>query len=823
MATREKTSRLRTLADVIGEPALTEPLGSGHGAVEKVGDVEAGIVSGEGKSKGDGDKITEGLNDEGGNIKEMDGEKGDGDDVESVEEHGYSVGDLVWGKIKSHPWWPGQIYDPKDASEKAVKFNQKGRLLVAYFGDGSFAWCLPSQLMPFAEHFEDMSKQSSSNSFVNAVQEAVDEIARLVELEMTCKCVPEENRKRLDSPPATNTGIKAGVPVPEGDIGKLLSFRYDSAELLSTVESIAVSVAFPSVLELAILRSWLAAFYCARGSYFLPIYHEGLQIEGLEDMNKNGPKDANDFRAPVEVPIQGPVEEVWPESGSAPSEDKIYHRRKQKSVSELMVEGTDKKSRSRSRSVAREGTNDSQSAKQKRKVDDEARNQSGSIHASATVRKRGRKKSDEISKEEMHKKSLSIEVEKHETVVADDNNGGGTKGTGDISSPRERKKSKYLSPPYTSPRFGAGNPFSKTDSEKESVKISKIARTGEPMTKAAGILLGSPPLVKFNGQTMEKKLPEGSNDGQLDISCYLNPPGSKQDQKIIEERDVNAPVNEVLTGVISMAINPSNSWNDRLLDLTRGFIGAFRGSVYLNGANYKIYHKRQPGRKRKSLSSEQENLGQGDAKSSEAKAHRIVGRKSTKDMPDASKQKKTDRGPIAKSNDKLVDASSASLVVTFAPGFSLPSKGDIIRTFRKFGVLNEKETVVFHDSASLQIVYTSFSGAEEALRASLRRSLFGSASVNYKLCYPSAPPAAVESSHITSSPHTKTSEKPVASGSTSDEKSQLGSIREKLEIMASMLEKYDGKVSTEEVSKLDSEIKPLFERVRKIAESAHIR
>lgn len=23
----------------------------------------------------------------------------------------FGVGDLVWGKVMSHPWWPGQIYD----------------------------------------------------------------------------------------------------------------------------------------------------------------------------------------------------------------------------------------------------------------------------------------------------------------------------------------------------------------------------------------------------------------------------------------------------------------------------------------------------------------------------------------------------------------------------------------------------------------------------------------------------------------------------------------------------------------------------------------
>jgi hypothetical protein len=36
-----------------------------------------------------------------------------------------SVGEFVWGKIKSHPWWPGWVYDPSDASELALKLKQE--------------------------------------------------------------------------------------------------------------------------------------------------------------------------------------------------------------------------------------------------------------------------------------------------------------------------------------------------------------------------------------------------------------------------------------------------------------------------------------------------------------------------------------------------------------------------------------------------------------------------------------------------------------------------------------------------------------------------
>lgn len=881
MATPEETSRLRTLADAVSEPALSATVGSGLAAPDKNGALSRGIPGGfdvnkvseeaeeeveredsvvpvtkrteislletrmtlgsglEGTQKlghgaalglGSSDGKTGAVNgsasilsksgiiedlnaDNGGNvIVKMDGDKGPGDDADSIEGHGYSVGDLVWGKIKSHPWWPGQIYDPKHASDYALKFNHAGRLLVAYFGDGSFAWCQPSQLIPFAEHFEDMCKQSNSKSFVTAVQEAVDEIGRLVELEMICKCVPEENRKGLHSPLAANAGIKAGVLVPEGGIGKLLSFRYDSAELLATVQSIAESVSFAGVLELAILKSWLSAFYRARGGYWLPLYYEGLQIEGLEGNNGNNRiavKDKIDSIVPIEVPVQGPHEKEWslalagPGNGPAPSDDQNHHGRKQKSVAEIMAEGTDKKSKSRKRSIVTQGTNSSSSAKQKRK-DDEDGNQNGSIQASGTVRKRSRKKISSAEnghvqpQEEIHKNCFSSKLNEDEIAVADDNDGEGTKGTEEISSPRERKRSKYLSPPYTNSRFRSGNPILKKELQKESEEISKIARMGERMTKAAGILLESPPLVKCNAPTVEEKLPPNGKQGQ---------------QNIIDSADVNAPVKEVLAGIKSGAVNHLHSSDEEFPDFIRGFISAFRSSVCSNQSNYSP--KRLPGRKMKSVSSEQGDLGNLDAKSAEAKYARTIGKRSARDKSDKPKLKKN-----ARPNDKQVDGNSPpeSLVVTFAPGFSLPSKDDVIRIFSKFGVLNEKETVVLPESASVQIVYSSPCGAEEALRESLKQSPFGSLSVNYKLRHTSAASMAVESGHNTSSPFIQTADNPVASWPATGEKSQLVSIRRKLEIMTSMLEKCDGKISSDEVYDLDAEIKPLLEKVRKMAE-----
>ncbi|KAL2455826.1 uncharacterized protein Fot_57248 [Forsythia ovata] len=144
-------------------------------------------------------------------------------------------GDLVWGKIRSHPWWPGQIYNPLDASKFAEKHShagQAGRLLVAFFGDGSCSWCLPSQLIPFVENFEEMSKDGSSKTFLNAVQRSVDEVGRLLESNLTCKCIPEELKVGLPRPLVANAGIKVGLSLTSEIHLSAKSRKSDSGNLL---------------------------------------------------------------------------------------------------------------------------------------------------------------------------------------------------------------------------------------------------------------------------------------------------------------------------------------------------------------------------------------------------------------------------------------------------------------------------------------------------------------------------------------------------------------------------------------------------------------
>ncbi|KAL3843951.1 hypothetical protein ACJIZ3_001354 [Penstemon smallii] len=105
----------------------------------------------------------------------------------------FEVGDMVWGKVKSHPWWPGHIYDEAFASPSVRRSKHDGHVLVAFFGDSSYGWFEPEELIPFEENFSDKSRQIFSKAFAKAIEEALDELSRRRSLGLACRCRNEFN------------------------------------------------------------------------------------------------------------------------------------------------------------------------------------------------------------------------------------------------------------------------------------------------------------------------------------------------------------------------------------------------------------------------------------------------------------------------------------------------------------------------------------------------------------------------------------------------------------------------------------------------------
>ncbi|CAH2055025.1 unnamed protein product [Thlaspi arvense] len=102
--------------------------------------------------------------------------------------HGFEVGDMVWGKVKSHPWWPGHVFSEAFVSPSVRRMRKMGHVLVAFYGDCSYGWFDPAELIPFEPHFAEKTQQTVSSNFAKAVEEAMDEAGKRSALGLACKC-----------------------------------------------------------------------------------------------------------------------------------------------------------------------------------------------------------------------------------------------------------------------------------------------------------------------------------------------------------------------------------------------------------------------------------------------------------------------------------------------------------------------------------------------------------------------------------------------------------------------------------------------------------
>ncbi|KAJ8572880.1 hypothetical protein K7X08_009391 [Anisodus acutangulus] len=118
--------------------------------------------------------------------------------------YGFEMGDMVWGKVKSHPWWPGHIFSEAFATPSVRRSKREGHILVAFYGDSSYGWFDPDELVHFEPTFAEKSLQVNVKSFTKAVEEGVDEVGRRSALGLVCHC-----RKRYRQRAASVNGFFA--------------------------------------------------------------------------------------------------------------------------------------------------------------------------------------------------------------------------------------------------------------------------------------------------------------------------------------------------------------------------------------------------------------------------------------------------------------------------------------------------------------------------------------------------------------------------------------------------------------------------------------
>ncbi|CAA7024711.1 unnamed protein product [Microthlaspi erraticum] len=257
---------------------------------------------------------------------------GDGSGVSRALSYGFEVGDLVWGKVKSHPWWPGHIFNEAFASPSVRRMRRMDHVLVAFFGDSSYGWFDPAELIPFEPHLAEKSQQTVSKHFVRAVEEATDEASRRSALGLTCKC-----RNPFNFRP-TNVEDYFAVDVPDYELQSVYSTEqiqksrdgFSPVETLSFVKELALAPqeCDSNSLDFLKKKAVVSSFRKAVFEEFDETYGQAFGTKSVRTLaSANEPHN----RAPPRAPLSGPlvIAETLSDSKSSKKTAKVKDSKKQ--------------------------------------------------------------------------------------------------------------------------------------------------------------------------------------------------------------------------------------------------------------------------------------------------------------------------------------------------------------------------------------------------------------------------------------------------------------------------------------------------------------
>ncbi|XP_044499711.1 uncharacterized protein LOC123221090 [Mangifera indica] len=224
--------------------------------------------------------------------------------------YGFEVGDMVWGKVKSHPWWPGHIFNESFATSSVRRTRSDGHVLVAFFGDSSYGWFDPAELIPFDLYFAEKSQQTNARTFVKAVEEAVDEASRRRGLGLACKCRNPYNFR------PTNVQGYFTVDVLDFELGGLYSADqinkaregFRPSETLSFVKQLASA---PQVCEEWSIdfiknKATVFAFRKALFEEFDETYAQAFGVQPAHPYQDRAALLDESYRQSTRAPLSGP-------------------------------------------------------------------------------------------------------------------------------------------------------------------------------------------------------------------------------------------------------------------------------------------------------------------------------------------------------------------------------------------------------------------------------------------------------------------------------------------------------------------------------------
>ncbi|XP_010464619.1 PREDICTED: uncharacterized protein LOC104745140 [Camelina sativa] len=288
-----------------------------------------------------------------------------------------SDSDLVWAKVRSHPWWPGQVFDASAATDKAKKHFKNGSFLVTYFGDCTFAWNDASRIKPFRQHFSQMAKQSSLPDFIDAIDFALEEVSRRIEFGLACSCISEEVYQKIKCQNIINPGIREDSSSIHGGDKVSSAIFFEPANLVEYVKRLARSPSSDATdaLQLVSQRARLLAYNRWKGYTELPEF-EILQ-GSVESAPKTSPAEEKSSLVKVSDPELKKSKQVYTKrrktedqndskhDGVFEYEDTTVPKKKEKTLAEYIAE---KRLSRRKGNKSQENSGEVPNCEKKRKV-----------------------------------------------------------------------------------------------------------------------------------------------------------------------------------------------------------------------------------------------------------------------------------------------------------------------------------------------------------------------------------------------------------------------------------------------------------------------
>ncbi|CAN0897138.1 PWWP domain-containing protein 1, partial [Linum grandiflorum] len=271
--------------------------------------------------------------------------------------YGFEVGDMVWGKVKSHPWWPGQIFNESLASSSVRRTRREGHVLVAFFGDSSYGWFDPAELIPFELHFGEKSQQTSSRTFAKAVEEAVDEASRRCGLALVCRCRSKCNFRPTNVSGYFEVDIPNYEPSSVYSVAQIRKARdgFQPRDTLAFIKRLARDPVAddPDSIDYIRYRATAAAIRTAVFEEFDETYGQAFGAPGSRGSDEAANASDHPVRTRTLAPLSGPLVIAEPLRGGNKSSKKAMKLKDHSKKDKYLFKRRDEPSESKTPPISR--------------------------------------------------------------------------------------------------------------------------------------------------------------------------------------------------------------------------------------------------------------------------------------------------------------------------------------------------------------------------------------------------------------------------------------------------------------------------------------